>query len=143
MRVLFDTDVVLDLLLDREPHSEFAALLIAEVERGRLSGYLCATSITTIHYLASKAIGAAGAREQIRKLLSLFEVATVNRAVFNGALETKFRDFEDAVSHEAARLVEAMAIVTRNLHDFRTSVIPVYSPEDLLALLADSRNQEE
>jgi predicted nucleic acid-binding protein len=143
MKVLFDTDVILDLLLDREPHSQFAALLIAEVERGAVTGYLCATSITTIHYLAGKGVGASDAERSIRDLLSLFEIATVNRAVLEGALEAGFRDFEDAVSHEAALRAGAEAIVTRNLGDYRKSSLPVYSPRDCLALLMRQNDDEE
>ena len=64
MRVLFDTNVVLDLLLARQPHVETAAALVARVERGELTGCLCATTVTTIFYLASKAVGAEAARAQ-------------------------------------------------------------------------------
>lgn len=56
MRVLFDTNVVLDVLLDREPHAGVAARLFALVDRERLDGVVCATTVTTIHYLAAKAI---------------------------------------------------------------------------------------
>ena len=73
MRVLFDTNVILDLLLERQPHVEAAAALVARVERGQLKGCLCATTVTTIFYLASKVVGAEAAREQLKLLLGLFE----------------------------------------------------------------------
>jgi len=135
MRVLFETDVVLDLLLDRHPNSAPAAKLFSRVEAGGISGYLCASAVTTIHYLAAKVVGANRARTEVRKLLSLFQVAPVNRAVLGAALEGGFSDFEDAVTHESARQVNAQAIVTRNLRHFKHSLIPVHSPGDLLALL--------
>jgi predicted nucleic acid-binding protein len=135
MKVLFDTDVTLDLLLDREPHSENAAILFSKSERGALSGYLCATTITTIHYLASKALSSKKARDAIRNLLSFLEVAVVDRAVVISALEAKNRDFEDSVIAESARLAETNAIITRNIRDYRGSKIPAYTPGEFLKML--------
>lgn len=135
MRILFDTNVLLDLLLDRKPFSESAAELFTKIETGKISGYICATTVTTIHYLAVKAIGADQARREIRKLTSLFEIAPINRAVLEDALEANFEDFEDAVIYEAALHVDAKAIVTRNVRDYGGSAIPVYSPEDMLKVV--------
>jgi predicted nucleic acid-binding protein len=143
MKVLFDADVVLDLLLDRQPHSAFAGKLLSRVEVGRTSGYLCASAVTTIHYLAAKVVGAARARAEVRRLLGLFEIAPVNRGILGAALDGKFPDFEDAVTHEAARQINAQAIVTRNLRDFKHSAIPVYSPADMLALLEAEETEGE
>lgn len=135
MIVLFDTDVVLDLLLDREPFSEAAAELFSRVEKGDVTGYVCATTVTTVHYLAAKAVGGARAKRYIRELLSLVEVAPVNRAVLEGALQGRYRDFEDGVVAEAAHHVGASAIITRNLRDFRISAVPAYSPLEVLKML--------
>ncbi|MCP4668169.1 MAG: PIN domain-containing protein [Deltaproteobacteria bacterium] len=135
MRVLFDTNVVLDLLLDREPFSTLAAQLFSRVEAGRISGYVCATTVTTVHYLASKAVGTERALLQINDVLTLFEIAPVNRAVLESALASKFADFEDAVLHEAALHVDAVGIVTRDPHGFKRAEIPVYSPQELAQIL--------
>jgi predicted nucleic acid-binding protein len=139
LRVLFDTDVVLDLLLDRQPFSTPAAELFSRVERGEIRGYLCATTITTVHYLAAKVIGTRRARAEVRRLLTLFEVAPVNRPVLEAALAGAFADFEDAVIYEAARHVDAQAIVTRNTRDFKQSVIPIHQPSELLHILQANR----
>jgi predicted nucleic acid-binding protein len=135
LKILFDTNIVLDLLMDRMPHSDTVVELFTKVEDGTIIGYLCGTTITTVYYLASKTLGAARAQEEIRKLLSLFEVAPVNRLVLESALVVDFNDFEDAVIHEAACHVGADAIVTRNLKDFKKSRIPVYSSEELARIL--------
>ena len=135
MKVLFDTNIVLDLLMDRLPYSDAAAELFSKVEDGTIIGYLCGTTITTVFYLASKTVGAPRAKEEIRKLLSLFEVAPVNRHVLESALDLDFNDFEDAVIHEAACHVGAEAIVTRNQKDFRKSGISVYSSDELVNIL--------
>ncbi len=135
MRILFDTNVVLDVLLDREPFSSTSAKLFSKVESGEIAGYVCATTITTIHYLARKVIGVDSAMEEIVKLMQLFEVAPVNHAVLDSAILSGFTDFEDAVVHESAIYKEVQGIVTRDLNGFKKSKIQVYSPEELLLML--------
>jgi len=133
VRVLFDTNVVLDHLLEREPHVDSAEQLLGLVDTGTLEGVICSTTATTIHYLAAKAVGATAAMDYLRELLAIFDVACVDREVLRGALDLGFSDFEDAVLHEAARSAGAAAIVTRDGNDFARSVIPVFSPTELLA----------
>ena len=135
MRILFDTNVILDVLLDREPFPWTAAKLFSEVETGEITGYVCATTITTLHYLTSKLIGANSAIEKISKLMMLFEVAPVNRAVLDAALSAGLKDFEDAVVHESGVNNESQGIVTRNSEGFKKSKINIYSPEELLLML--------
>ena len=139
MRILFDTNVILDVLLDREPFSSKAAELFSLVESGELSGFVCATTITALHYLARKVIGTESATKEIAKLMMLFEVATVNRPMLNAALSSEFNDYEDAVVHEAALYQGAHGIVTRDFTGFKKSKINVYSPEELLLML-ESKN---
>lgn len=133
--MLFDTNVVLDLLLDREPFSTDAAHLFTQVENGRLHGYLCATTLTTIHYLVTKGLGATHATAHVKALLSLFEVAPVTRVVLESAVTAGFRDYEDAVVYEAARDVGVEVIVTRNLRDFSEAELTVLAPPTLLKML--------
>jgi predicted nucleic acid-binding protein len=133
VKVLFDTNVVLDQLLERQPHVDSAEQLMSLVDSGRIEGVICSTTATTIHYLASKAVGAPAALEYVRRLLSIFDVACVDREVLRGALDLGFPDFEDAVVHEAAREAGAAAIVTRDIVGFARSGLPVFSPAELLA----------
>lgn len=135
MRVLFDTNIFLDLLMDRAPFAEAAVELFSRVEEGTIIGYVCSTSITTIYYIASKTIGTVRAQEEVKKLLNLFEVAPVNRAVLESALTAGFADFEDAVIYAAACQVDVEAIVTRNQKDFKKSKLSVYSSAELVKIL--------
>ena len=128
--MLFDTNVVLDVLLDRELFATVGAHLCSSVERGTMPGYICAATITTIHYLTQKARGAEQARHKIRALMRLFEVAPVNRAILEAALVSRLTDFEDAVMHEAALHVGAQGIVTRDPAGFKGARLPV-SPDEL------------
>lgn len=136
MIVLFDTDVVLDVLLDRSPHARAGTALFAAVETGRLSGVIGATTVTTVHCLAARSVGDRRARVEIGRLLELFNVAPVTRIVLEGALSLRgFKDFEDAVLHEAGRNAGVQAIVTRNQKDFASSSLQVHSPGQLLEVL--------
>ena len=66
MRILFDTNVLLDVMLDREPHAETSAEILSRVESGDLTGCICATTVTTIHYLAARAVGSEQALVEVR-----------------------------------------------------------------------------
>lgn len=133
MRVLFDTNVILDHMLEREPHVDAAEQLLSLVDTGAIDGVICATTATTIHYLVTKSLGARPAAEHLRTLLSIFDVACVDRDVLRDALDTDFADYEDAVLHQAALESGAAAIVTRNGRDFVRSTLPVFDPQELLA----------
>lgn len=136
MKVLFDTNVVLDVLLDREPHVGVAVKLFALVDNDRLEGSLCATTVTTVFYIAAKSFGRKRALSQVRDLLDLFAIADVDRDVLDRALDLDFADFEDAVAHEAARASGVAAIVTRDGRDFANASLPVFDPAELLAAVA-------
>lgn len=133
-RLMLDTNVVLDLLLDRAPFATAAAALFDRVESGAIDGLLCAATLTTVQYLAARSIGRTASVQAIRDLLTLFEVAPVHRSVIERALVSPITDFEDAVLAESAALAGAQAIVTRNARDFRPGALPVYTPDEWLAL---------
>ena len=134
MRVLLDTNVVLDVLQARVGFVEDAVAVFDMIEFNAITGLLCATTVTTLAYLAGKTVGKAQATRQIRELLVLFEVAPVTRAVLDGALRSKAPDFEDAVLAEAALLAGADAIITRNLRDFAHSPVRAYTPAQWIAM---------
>lgn len=140
MKVLFDTNVVLDVLLDREPHAAVATQLLAAVERREVAGIIAATSLTTVDYLVRKVAGRQRAVGVVRALLQIFAVAQVDRATVESALDAGFLDFEIAVLHEAGRIAGAEALVTRNAGDFKAGRLLVHSPADLEALLRRRRD---
>ena len=131
MKILFDTNIVLDLLLNREPFAEHAQSLFEKVESGKVDGYIAATTVTTLDYLLSKSLSAKEATHIIKKLIKLFEVAPVNRLILEDALDSGFSDFEDAVLHAAAIHCGVQAIVTRDEKGFSKAKLAIYSPEEL------------
>ena len=131
--VLLDTNVIIDLFLQREPFAEDANTLVLLIEDGKLQGSLCATTVTTVDYLLSSALGKAIGRSQILRLLKTFDIATVNRRVLQDAADSKLKDFEDAVIAESAKASGIPTIITRNGRDFAGCGLNVYSPRQWLA----------
>ncbi|MBW1727405.1 MAG: PIN domain-containing protein [Deltaproteobacteria bacterium] len=133
MRVIVDTNVVLDVLLDREPFVKAAVDVFCLVEESRIDAFLCATTITTIDYLLTQSLPASKARDTLRRLISLFEITTVNRPVIERAIGSKIRDFEDAVLVESGQMAGVDSVVTRNTKDFAGSVLKVFDPNEFLS----------
>ncbi len=134
---LVDTNVVMDVLLDRRPHAAGSAAVWEAVETGVFKGFLAAHAITTIHYLVRKDVGIAKAKGTISAMLRVFEVATVDGAVLEEALRLPMSDFEDAVTAAAAQVAGCDFIVTRNPKGFRGSAIRTLTPEAFLPLLGE------
>ncbi|MFB3883044.1 MAG: PIN domain-containing protein [Armatimonadota bacterium] len=133
MRVLLDTNVVVDVLLHRTPQDDAAARVLALVDRGRLEASVCATTVTTIYYLVARHRGREHANDCVRGILARLTIAPVDRAVLDSALALKLADYEDAVLHEAARASGAEAIVTRNPKHFGRAGLAVLNPQQLLS----------
>ncbi|XAH24447.1 PIN domain-containing protein [Xylophilus sp. GW821-FHT01B05] len=134
MSILVDTNIVLDVLLQRAAFIDSARLVFKRVELGAARALLCATTVTTIDYYLSREFDRDTSRGALRQLLKLFDVAAVGRTVVDTALASGMADFEDAVLAHAAQASGATAIVTRNLRDFAASPVRAYTPEQWLAL---------
>jgi len=131
-QALVDTNVVLDVLLDRRPHVVASAAVWTAIETGLSKGFLAAHAITTIHYLTRKELGLAKARRVVFSLLRVFDVATVDKVVLDEALRLSLPDFEDSVTAAAAQLSGCDFIVTRDLKGFRGSPVRPLTPEAFL-----------
>lgn len=138
-RLLLDVDVLLDVLLDRDPWVESAAALWAAVEAGKARAFIPAHGVTTIHHLMRKGRGSAFADRGVSDLLSVFAVARVDEPVLKAALALRLPDFEDAVCAAAGAAVRCDILVTRDAGGFRGSPVEVVSPGEALALLAPGR----
>jgi predicted nucleic acid-binding protein len=135
-RILFDVNVVLDVLLDRKPHAEASSAAWAAVEIGMAQGLLAAHGVTTIHYLVQKETGTAKAKGILSRILKVFGVAAVDGAVIQEALQLSCSDFEDAVTATAARLASCDYIVTRDPKGFRGSAVRALTPEAAVPLFS-------
>jgi predicted nucleic acid-binding protein len=136
IRVLFDVNVILDVLLNRKPHAEASAKVWAAAETGLAEGVLSAHGLTTIHYLVRKESSAAKTGIMMQMILKVFGVAAVDTTVIQEALQLACPDFEDAVTAAAARLAHCDYIVTRDPKGFRGSPVRALAPEAVLPLLS-------
>ena len=131
MRILIDTNVVLDLLQEREPFVKNAARLFERIDAGEIEGFITATTITNIYYIVRKVAGRVVAQDAIAQILSDLNICAVDLKVLEQALALNFEDFEDAVQYACAIVHNLDAIVTRDLSGFANAEIPVVLPENL------------
>ena len=136
MKLLLDTNVLLDVILERRNLMRESAAVLDAIEDGRAKGYVSSHAVTTIHYIVAKANGLAAAVTAISGVLDLCDVVAVNEADFRRALALGLKDFEDAVQVAAALHVGADYVVSRNEKDFKNSPIDVRSPTMIAALLS-------
>jgi predicted nucleic acid-binding protein len=130
MRVLIDTNVVLDFLQEREPFVNDAARLFARIDAGEIEGFIAATTITNIYYIVRRAAGMESAQNAIAQVLSDLNICPVDRDVLEQAIKLNFRDFEDAVQYACGVVHSVDVIVTRDVSGFISGEIPVVLPKD-------------
>ena len=132
MRVLVDTNVILDFLLRRRDFGIARKLVVFSV-MGDYELWMSSSQVTDIHYVASdrgKKSRSAQAQEAISRLRQCVRVVSVGEREVDMALECRWDDFEDSLLHQAAVNIGAHAIVTRNVEDFQRSSMPAMTPED-------------
>lgn len=127
-----DTDVIIDLLSQRQPHFHFAALLFTFAEMGKIKLYTSPTVMVNTFYVLRKQLGNESAKSTLRKLRLLINIIDSNEKVVDQALNSSFNDFEDAVQYYTALNNNIPVILTRNLKDYKNAKILVQSPEIFL-----------
>ncbi|HEV2008272.1 MAG TPA: PIN domain-containing protein [Burkholderiales bacterium] len=135
MRLLLDTNVVLDVLANREPQVKESAAVLSAIEAGKAEGLLAAHSVTTLHYLLHKQLGPKKAAAAIADVVSLLRIVPVDHETILLALSLGWRDFEDAVQAAAAIRSKATHIITRNPKDYRDFSLPVMQPGEFLKVV--------
>ena len=135
MKLFLDTNVLLDVLAQREPWVQDSATLLALIDSGKIRGFVSAHTITTLHYLLSKHLGRERATAALVELIGLISIATVDALVIQKGLSLGWHDFKDAVQAVCALEIEADYFVTRNPQDFSALSIPVVIPSDVLQYL--------
>ena len=136
MRVLIDTNVILDVLLKRSPFYEAAIEVLKLSVREDIQEFDSASAITDIYYIAYKNMrDKAVVRELLKKLLLIVSVAGVSEEEIQKALELGWKDFEDSVQYSVALLNEMNGLITRNVKDYSSSEIQVWEPNQFLELV--------
>ncbi len=133
--ILLDTDVLIDVALDRHPHSGPSSELLDQVEQGAESAYIAWHSVSDLYYIVAPARGGLSARDFIVELTRFVEVATTDTEAIRYAAGLPMGDFEDAMQVAAARACGARHIVTRNVRDYERSPIRAIDPQEALTEL--------
>ena len=127
--ILLDTDVLIDVALDRHPHAGPAAHLLDRLEHGAESACIAWHTVSNFYYLVAPSRGGPGARDFILELTRFVAVAATGAEAVRYAAELPMADFEDALQVAAARACGARCIVTRNVRDYARSPIPAVEPQ--------------
>ncbi len=128
--VLIDSDVILDFFFDREPFADYASEIFSLCENNTIKGFTTPVIISNVYYLLSKIAKHEVVIEKLKQLLSIIDIAEINKEIIIEALNSKFKDFEDALQNYAAENSDLVKIIlTRNIKDYQKSNLAVFSPE--------------
>ena len=137
MNVMFDLNIVLDVVQRREPHYRLSAAVLSAAVRGDVQGFFPCHGITTVYYLVSRYADKVKADELVDWLCRRLRIGTAGREEFQRARGLPFADFENAVVCAVAEANACDVIVTRNLGDFSRSPVRSLSPEEFLVRLQE------
>lgn len=138
MKLLIDTNILLDVLLKREPFYYKAVEVLELVQYDNVQEYVSAAAVTDIYYIAYKYLKDKGlVRQLLKKLMGIVSIAAVSEKEIEEALELAWNDFEDSVQYVVALLNEMDGIVTRNPKDYKRADMKVWSPEQVLQKFQD------
>ncbi len=134
-KVLIDTDVILDFFFDRQPFSENAAKVFSLCETQEIKGFVTPVIISNVYYLLRQTAKHEKVIEKIKLLISITDILVIDKAVILRALNSDFKDFEDALQNYAAETdTKIDLILTRNLKDFRSSNLAIMTPDGFMKI---------
>jgi len=138
MKVLIDSNVVLDILLKNTGLYTGSMAVFAHAEKNLINGYISASAVTDIFYISKKRHGKEIALKSIKKILQVFQPATVTGDDIFKALDLDWSDFEDAVQYVVGESFALDYIVTRNISDFSKGKIPAVTPEHFINIISEN-----
>lgn len=141
MKVLIDTNVILDYVFERRPFVEHSAEIIKAAIQGGIQGYISASAITDIYYILRKHKDHSFAKNFITDLINFLEIASVNRQILFSALKSDFTDIEDAVQNSVAEHENLDGTITRNTGDYKLSKLLVLSPDQFFTKYLKKKGQ--
>ena len=128
--VIIDTDVILDFFFDQEPYAEYAAEVLNLCEEQKIKGFITPVAISNIYYLLRKTGKHDLIIEKLKQLLTIIDIAQMDKTVVLKALNSQFKDFEDGLQNfSAIERRKIKIILTRNIKDFKRSTLLIMTPE--------------
>lgn len=135
-KVLIDTDVILDFFFDRQPFSEPAARVLSLCESKEIEGFVTSVIISNVYYLLRQTAPHEKVIDKLKQLILITDVLETGKNVILEAINSEFRDFEDALQNFSAELNGHIdLILTRNVRDFKNSSLGVMTPENFLKVV--------
>ena len=133
--LFIDTDVIIDFLIDRKPHSREAAVIFTLIEQKKLKGYTSSLTFSNLYYVLKKLESHSKVLNKLESLSNLINILKVEGQTIKSALASGFPDFEDSIQYfSAVDSKKIDAIITRNIKDYKKSEIPVLTPGDYLKM---------
>lgn len=140
-KLFLDSDVVIDFFTDRDPHVNAASELFELNNQGSVKLYLSAVSINNIYYIVRRFLGTPKTLEVIEALVEMTEIVGTTKKEIVQALKNNFSDYEDSLQYSSALSVKGIdAIITRNIKDYKNSVIAVMTPLGFLKMMDKGRS---
>jgi predicted nucleic acid-binding protein len=133
-KLFIDTDVIIDIAINREPFSIAAAKLLSQIEYKNFIGYTSSLIFNNVYYVQRKVANSEVAIHFLKKLRLIVKVLGVDDIIIQKALESSFSDFEDAIQYYTSTENNMDYIITRNVDDYKKSIIPVHTPDEFLKL---------
>ena len=137
MRFLVDANILLDVLMNRQPHVTDSASIWKLCETGQAEGYISSLTFANLIYIMRKEINPKGIEIILDKLSLIFHFADLTSSDLISAAKLQWNDFEDAVQCATAKRLNADYIITRNVKDFKESDIIAITPTNMLKLIND------
>ena len=128
-KVFVDTDVVYDLLAKREPFYEFSARLFTKADRKEIKLYVSSLTFANLNYLLTRSKPEKEARRILSRFKVLVNIVSVDDKIIELALNSEFKDFEDAIQYYCAIENKIKSLITRNIKDYKVSKIPILTAE--------------
>jgi predicted nucleic acid-binding protein len=133
-KLFIDSDIILDIALNRQPHFHSSALIVSSIEIKLFDGYTSSVIVSNIYYIIRKIESHKRAIDFISKLRLLIKVLPVDDEVIKKSLESNFKDFEDAIQYYTALSNHINYIITRNVRHYTRSEIHVHTPEQYIKM---------
>jgi predicted nucleic acid-binding protein len=129
-KVLIDTGLILDFLFDRKPFSDDASKILSLCESKQIQGFVTSIRLSNIYYLLRKTAKHEKVTESLKMLMSILDIVTTDKTCVLDALNSEFKDFEDALQNFSAENdKEIKIIITRNIKDYKSSNLSIMEPE--------------
>lgn len=132
IKILIDTNVIIDIALEREPFVNDAKKIIKLIEKQKIKAYISATTVTDIYYITRQKTSHEQVINFFENLFVFVHVLSVNENIITKAMKQENKDFEDAVQIETSKQNNISVIITRNKKDFENSGLKIFSPDEYI-----------